>query len=680
MTEHTFRPGQLQVAVDTGGTFTDIGVRHADGTLAVWKVPSTPHAPDEAVLDGIRGALEQQDAHAEDISRLVHGTTVATNTVLTRTGARVGLLTTRGFRDLLTIAHQARPSLYDSRVHRVAPLVPEELVAEVGERMRADGIPLNPLDITELDLVAEQLRALELDALVVSFLNAYLNPEHENRAVARLRELDVAPIVSAATDVTAEMREYERTSTAVANAYVQPRVSGYMRRLEKGIEELGIPSKLWIMQSNGGLLNPRTAAEHSARTVLSGLAGGVVGAANWARHLGLDQVVSFDIGGTSTDIALIRGGEPDETVDGEIDSLPLRLPSVDVHTIGAGGGSIAWRDAGGGLRVGPRSAGADPGPIAYGRGGTELTVTDAHLVLGRLGTDLLGGRFTLDRDAARERMAEQGRELGLSTEETAEGILRVIAATMARGIRKVSVERGVDVRACHLMAFGGAGPLHGADLVHELGMRSAVIPPLPGIASAVGMLDAPVRHDFSAPVAADAATGSAHLAADFDHLHDQAREEMGTDDFDATHLVDARYIGQSYELTIPHHSGWDAQREAFDAAHEERYGFRDPDAEVEIVVVRLIATVGQPQIPQERLGTGDGDLPAPVEKRDVYLDGEWRPTPVYDRADLPAGATLRGPAVLNQFDTTTWVRPDQTCHCDDWGFLHLAPAGEDSHR
>lgn len=662
--------GPLQVAVDTGGTFTDIGVRLPDATLAVWKVPSTPEAPDEAVIEGLTGALERQEADPADINRLVHGTTVATNTVLTRTGAKVGLLTTAGFKDLLAIAHQARPSLYNAREHRVTPLVAEDNVFEARERRDATGEVLTPLDDAELEQLAGKIQAAELDVLVVSFLNAYLDPGHEQQAVARLSELGAAPEVIAATAISAEMREYERSSTAVVNAYVQPKVASYMNRLADNVEELGVGSKLWIMQSNGGLLSPSIASRHSARTVLSGLAGGVVGAANWARHLGLDQVVSFDTGGTSTDIALIRNGEPDETVSGEIDSLPLRLPSVAVHTIGAGGGSIAWQDSGGGLRVGPHSAGAVPGPVSYQQGGTELTVTDAHLVLGRLGTGLLGGRFEIDIDTARQRMQEWGAELGLSAEDAAEGILKVIAATMARGIRKVSVEQGVDVRACHLMAFGGAGPLHGADLIHELGMRSAVIPINPGIASAVGMLDAPIRHDFSAPVQADADTGSAHLTTEFEKLEQRAREEMEATGIDFERLVDARYIGQSHELTIPHHTDWQAQREAFDKAHEQRYGFRDPDATVEIIVVRLVATIGTPVIPQRRLAAGDAEA-TPVEHREVYIDGEWLKTPIYDREQIPAGAVIPGPAVLNQFDTTTYVRPDQECHCDDYGFLHL---------
>ena len=666
----------LQVAVDTGGTFTDIGLRRADGTLSVWKVPSTPSAPDEAVITGITGALEQYDGDAADISRLVHGTTVATNTVLTREGARVGLLTTKGFRDVLAIAHQARPAIYDDRAHRVEPLIGDDYITEIDERIDADGEILRPLETGDLESIGKQLRKMNLDAVVVSFLNAYANNEHEVEAARKLEELEVAPIVSAATAITSEMREYDRTSTAAINAYVRPKVSGYMGRLEKSIEELGIPSALWVMQSNGGLLNPRIASTHSARTVLSGLAGGVVGAANWASHLGLDKVVSFDIGGTSTDIALIRGGEPDETTAGEIDSMPLRLPSVDVHTIGAGGGSIAWTDTGGSLRVGPHSAGAEPGPIAYDRGGEKLTVTDAHVVLGRLGTTLLGGRFELNYDAAYERMKEFGKGLGLSAEECAEGILKVIAATMARGIRKVSVERGIDVRACHLISFGGAGPLHGADLVHELGMQSAVIPPLPGIASAVGMLDAPIRHDFAAPVQANKPEVFDELEAAFNGLRDEAQDEMNTGDFDSERLVDARYVGQSYELTIPYISSWDDQRAAFDQAHEERYGFQDPDAEMEIVVTRLVATIGMPVPPQQKLAASDNAEVSPKEHRPVYIDGEWTDTPIYDRDDIPAGTTLDGPAILDQFDTTTYIRPDQSCFCDEFGFLHLSSNGK----
>lgn len=657
----------IHVAVDTGGTFTDVGVRTADGKLQVWKVPSTPAAPDEAVITGITEAMDEYDAKPSDITRLIHGTTVATNTVLTRDGARVGLLTTKGFRDVLAIAHQARPRIYDGRIARPTPLIDDALIVEIDERIAASGEVVRKLREEDLQEAAAKLRELDLDVIVVSFLNAYRNRDHEHQAVKALE--GVAPIISAATAITQEMREYDRTSTAAINAYVRPKVSSYMGRLQQQIADMDIPA-MWVMQSNGGLLDPDTAGTHSARTVLSGLAGGVVGAANWARHLDLDKVVSFDIGGTSTDIALIRDGQPDETTASEIDSLPLRLPSVDVHTIGAGGGSIAWRDSGGSLRVGPHSAGADPGPIAYQRGGEDLTVTDAHLVLGRLGTKLLGGRFELDYEAAHKKMTEFGKDLGLNAEECAEGIIKVITVTMGRGIRAVSVERGIDVRACHLMAFGGAGPLHGADLMHELGMASAVIPPLPGIASAVGMLDAPRRHDFSVPIHVADDDGLSGLPKAYETLKERASDEMGTADFDAEYFVDARYVGQSYELTIPYCDNWQAQREAFDEAHAERYGFSDPDAHMELVVARLVATIAQASHEQAKLESASHEL-EPIEQRDVYIDGTWQPTPIYERDDLYAGAKLSGPAIINQFDTTTYIRPGQLASVDDYGFIHL---------
>jgi N-methylhydantoinase A len=385
-----------QVAIDTGGTFTDVAVRRPDGSVFVWKVSSTPQAPDDAVIEGLEGAMREIGITAEQVSRFVHGTTVATNTVITRTGARVGLVTTGGFRDLLAIGHQTRPALYDQTSRRATPLIPDELIWEVDERLDFEGNELRALDSNQLEALVKDINAAELDVLVVSLLNAYADPRHELEVVAFLSSRQVAGSVFGATQISPEMREFERTSTAALNGYVQPKIAGYIERLESRVKAAGVPPRMWIMQSNGGLLSPETARKESARTVLSGLAGGVVGAAGWARLLELPNVVSFDIGGTSTDIALIRNGRPDEIVAGEIESLPLRMPAVDVHTIGAGGGSIAWQDSGGGLRVGPQSAGADPGPVCYRRGGTHLTVTDAHVVLGRLGTTLLDGRLQLD--------------------------------------------------------------------------------------------------------------------------------------------------------------------------------------------------------------------------------------------------------------------------------------------
>lgn len=660
-----------QVAVDTGGTFTDVAVRKPDGEIFVWKVPSTPDAPDDAVIDGVRGAFGEISGDLEAVNRFVHGTTVATNTVITRAGARVGLVTTEGFRDILEIAYQTRPSLYDARIRRPAPLVLRNHIYEVSERMDADGQVLKGINLSQLTGLAEQIKAQEFDVVVVAFLNSYLDPTHEDQVVESLSALDVAPFVFASSDISPEMREYDRFSTAAISAYVQPKIAGYLRRLEQRVAGEGMPSGMWIMQSNGGLLSPEDASRRSARTILSGLAGGVVGAANSAKRLGLDRVVSFDIGGTSTDIALIRNGEPDETISGTIDDMPVQLPSVDVHTIGAGGGSIAWLDSGGGLRVGPNSAGSAPGPISYQRGGTELTVTDAHAVLGRLGENLLGGRFKLDIAKARRAMTEWGAQFDMSAEETAEGILRVITATMARGIRKVSVERGVDVRSCDLMSFGGAGPLHAADLARELGMKSAVIPPSPGIASAVGMLDAPVRQDFSMPAfVEEGADNYADIQRALRQLNDQAAESMPEGDTRYENFVDARYIGQSYELTVPYFASPKTQRVEFDKAHEARYGFSDPDARMEIVVTRVVALQGG-MTELTKQPTSGSARPDPVERRDVYIGGDWFDVPVFQRSDIARGAQLNGPLIVEQLDSTVFVRPLQTCRNDVYGFLYI---------
>lgn len=663
--------GNYQVAVDTGGTFTDVAVRKPDGEIFVWKVPSTPDAPDDAVLDGVRDAFSEISADLEAVNRFVHGTTVATNTVITRTGARVGLVTTEGFRDILEIAYQTRPSLYDARVRRPAPLVLRDHIYEVSERMDADGHVLKAVEQKQIEKLSRRIKSQAFDVVVVALLNSYLDPTHEDQIVECLRALKVAPYVFASSDISPEMREYDRFSTAAISAYVQPKIAGYLRRLEKRVAGTGVPANMWIMQSNGGLLSPEDASRRSARTILSGLAGGVVGAANWAKGLGLDRVVSFDIGGTSTDIALIRHGEPDETISGTIDDMPIQLPSVDVHTIGAGGGSIAWLDSGGGLRVGPHSAGSVPGPISYQRGGTELTVTDAHAVLGRLGENLLGGRFKLDVDKARRAMAEWGAQFDMSAEDTAEGILRVITATMARGIRKVSVERGIDVRTCYLMSFGGAGPLHGADLSRELGMKSAIIPPTPGIASAVGMLDAPVRQDFSAPTfVEEGADNYRDIEAALVELEAQAIASMPEGETRLERYVDVRYIGQSYELTVQYLSDPQAQRAEFDKAHAARYGFSDPDARMEIVVARMVALQGGMTQLGKQAATGSL-RPEPVERRNVYIGGDWFDVPVFQRTDIAPGAELNGPLIIEQLDSTVFVRPLQTCRNDEYGFLYI---------
>jgi N-methylhydantoinase A len=672
----------VRVAVDTGGTFTDVAIADGSGAVGVWKLPSRPAAPEEAVVAGVKEALERSGARPDQVARFVHGTTVATNALLTREGARVGLVVTAGFRDLLAIGRQDRPSLYDFAARRPRPLVPRRLTFELPERMGPDGEEIEPPADADLEALAAEVRAARCEAVVVSLLNAYANPAHEQAAVAALRAAEVAPWVGAATDVSAEMREFERTSTAVLNAYVLPAIAAYVGRLEEALGAAGIAARLWVMQSNGGLLGAQAARATSVRTILSGPAGGVAAGAGLARELGLEQAVTLDIGGTSTDISLIRDGEPELVTESELEGYALRLPMLGIHTIGAGGGSIAWRDAGGSLRAGPQSAGADPGPACYGAGGEDPTVTDAHLLLGRLGDRLLGGRLALDRERAEAAVGCLASDLGLDPVAAAAGILAVATAAMARGIRKVSVERGVDVRDCALLAFGGAGPLHAAELIGELGMREAVVPPHPGIASAIGMLHADVRHDLAQTVGGrlgddgfDAAAEAAAALEEQAHGLLRADERLPDDAIGVERAADLRYEGQSYELTIPWApaEGPGALRDRFEAAHEERYGYRGQASPVELVTVR-VSGIGR--LPEPAPAAVDGRPAAPPEpagRRPVHFAGDWHDTPVHRRDDLPVEVTMPGPAVIEQLDSTVVVAPGQAFALDRHGNLRLRP-------
>ncbi|EMY35982.1 5-oxoprolinase [Arthrobacter crystallopoietes BAB-32] len=666
--EHGYR-----VAIDTGGTFTDVTVARPDGTIFVAKVSSTPEAPDAAVIEGLRQALGDLEVGPGEVTRFVHGTTVATNALITRGGARVGLVTTAGFADVLQIGYQTRPQLYARDSRRPEPLVAREHTWEVEERVAHDGTVLTPLDEEKLKSLAEEIARSDLDVVVISLLNAYVNPRHEQRIAEFLRATPSAPAVVVATDISGELREFERTSTAVLNGYVQPKVDSYLERLEGSLKDLGVKPKLWVMQSNGGLISGSSAREQSVRTLLSGLAGGVIGAARWAKQLGLPRVISFDIGGTSTDIALIRDGVPDDMTSGEIEGFPIRLPAVDIHTIGAGGGSIAWTDSAGALRVGPHSAGATPGPVCYGRGGTEITVTDAHLALGRLGTRLLDGRLELDKESVEATLNQLATKLGMTDDETAAGVLRVIGSTMGRGVRKVSIERGIDIRDCTLMAFGGAGPLHAADLLQELHFKSAVIPPHPGVSSALGMLDAAVRSDFVATIPSQSDTPQ-KVQTLLDELETRAGEFLATENLAGqgalvTRSVDLRYKGQSYELTVPWEESPDAQRAAFDRLHRESYGFADDQAELEAVTARVSVEV--PTAETHREASAGGAHCDPIGHRPVYFAGGWMDTPIYRRADLPVGVDVPGPLVAEQLDSTVVVGPNQICRTDEFGFMHI---------
>jgi N-methylhydantoinase A len=657
------------VGVDTGGTFTDFVVSD-DGVLRVHKVLSTPGNPAEAILRGLR------ELHVgDDLAALVHGSTVATNAVLERKGVRTGLITTAGFRDVLEIGRQTRPKLYALRVEREPPLVPRDLRVEVRERLDERGAVLTPLDPDSIDEAIAVLKLAEVDSVAVCLLFSFANPAHEQAVVAAARAAGFH--VSASSEVLPEFREYERTSTVVLNAYVAPIMDRYLGELERSLPG---EAPLRIMQSNGGSISAATARREAARTLLSGPAAGVVGAAYVAGASGFEHAITFDMGGTSTDVALIDG-ELAETTDGSIGDFPTRLPMIDIHTVGAGGGSIAWFDTGGALRVGPRSAGADPGPAAYGRGGTEPTATDANVVLGRLIPDaFLGGGMSLQLDAAREAVGRIADRLGSTVEEAALGMVRIANANMEAAIRVISVERGHDPRLFTLVAFGGAGPLHACELASALRIPRVLVPSTPGVLSALGMLAADILKDYvrTVMVASDAADGvveSVFAEQDARGRGELALEGLPPERIIIERYLDLRYVGQSYELVVPYQGDLAAAISGFHAAHDRRFGYSDPTERVQVVNVRLKARglAERPEI--ARVPLNPTATAQPTSTRTVIFAGasgaEAHETPIYAREQFVPGVAFDGPAVITQYDTTTVLPPGWRALVDETGNLVL---------
>ncbi|HZS77603.1 MAG TPA: hydantoinase/oxoprolinase family protein [Ktedonobacteraceae bacterium] len=657
----------LLAGIDTGGTFTDIVV-FEDGRLRVHKVLSTPRDPSQAILQGLResNALEQ-------LSVLVHGSTVATNAVLERKGVLTGLITTAGFRDVLEIGRQTRPKLYDLRVEKVPPLVPRSRRVEVVERLNERGEVLIPLDEDSVQKALQALREANVEAIAISLLFSFANPEHERRVAEAARALDV--YVSASYQVLPEFREYERTSTLVLNAYVGPLIDRYLARLEEALPEETV---LRIMQSNGGSISSTMARREAARTLLSGPAAGTVGAAFVARASNISQIIALDIGGTSTDVSLVDG-DITETTDGKIGGYPTKLPMIDIHTVGAGGGSIAWFDMGGALRVGPVSAGADPGPAAYGRGGSEATVTDAHVVLGRLLPDaFLGGTMQLDRERAFAAVSRIAERLNTSAEEAALGIIRILNANMEAAIRVISVERGLDPRYFTLVAFGGAGPLHACELAAALRIPRVLVPATPGVLSALGMLVADTLKDYVYTVMAPMEEAQDIIISTLATLEEQGRHDLAQEGIASENIVierylDLRYVGQSYELTIPYENDGEQAAQRFHATHERRFGYSDPNERMQVVNVRIKARGISTPPALERQEIVEGATVEPAMKRKVIFAGTDGPTsletPIYERTALHAGATIAGPAIITQYDTTTVVPPAWTGRVDAIGNL-----------
>ncbi|HYM56711.1 MAG TPA: hydantoinase/oxoprolinase family protein [Solirubrobacteraceae bacterium] len=642
----------MRVGVDVGGTFTDL-VALVDGRVVTAKVPSTPEDQSEGVMRTLEiAAVESPEAFA-------HGMTVATNALLERRGARTALVTTEGFRDVIEIGRQARSSLYDLTAARPAPLVPRDLRFTVQERMGPRG-EIEPLDGDGVARAVEALREAEVEAVAVCLLFAFLHPEHERELGAAVREALPDVHVSLSSEVLPEFREYERFSTTVADAYLGPRLAAYLERLAARAREARVPSPL-VMQSSGGVVDVGVAAEQAAGCVLSGPAGGVVGAAHVARASGYEDVLSLDMGGTSTDVAPVLGGEASTTTESVVAGVPIKLPMVDVHTVSAGGGSIAWADAGGALRVGPQSAGADPGPAAYDRGGEEPTVTDANLFLGLLGDGAeLGGELTLRRELSQRALERVGEQLGLDALDTALGVVRVANAEMSRALRVISVERGLDPRVFALVAFGGAGGLHACALAEELEIPIVLVPRAGGVLSALGLAMSDVRRDYVRPLLGDADPESA-----FAEL-----ERLAGEDLEGPQLrrrADLRYHGQSFELTVDA-GDLDALPDRFGAAHEQRYGYRMEGEEVELVNARVVATVAvdRPELSEE---AAEGEPNR--GRREASFDGEWIEVEVLQRSELACGSEVSGPAIVEFAEATCVVRPGWAGAVDAAGTLVL---------
>ncbi len=677
------------VAIDIGGTFTDITLLDRKKGV-VWnaKTPSTPADPSLAFMTGIEQALGLAGLSAQALGHVFHGTTVATNLILESKGAKAALLTTQGFKHVLEIGRHDIPrkaNMY-SWVKPKRP-VPPERIHEVAGRLDPEGNEILPLDEAAVRAAAKQIKADGINAVAICFLHSYANPAHERRA----REILLAEIPGALVSISSEVlpvfREYERSMATILNVYVMPAVSSYVARLEGRLKDKGVPGPLLLMKSSGGVTSAETVRREPVQTALSGPAAGVMGALYIGELAGYKNLITIDIGGTSADICLIKNGDPGITNEGRIGDWPLNVPMIDINTIGAGGGSIARVTESGALTVGPQSAGAVPGPVCYGRGGVEPTVTDANLVLGRLTPQLLSGRLGLDAKAASRAIQDKvGAPLGLSLDAAARGILSIIDNNMVGAIRVVSVERGHDPRDFALFPFGGAGPLHGASLARLLGVKTILVPPAPGVLSALGLLVSSLKSEFArTALQRPPHYDLAGMARVFGELHESAAEWLAHEGIpEAGRAIrwhaSLRYVHQGFELTVP----WGGDGVSADSVgatvanfhklHEQLYTFAQEDTPVEIVTLRVTATGDLPRPALRELPRGGKIEDALVGTQEVDLDEQRRTCPVYDRARLGAGAKLRGPAIISQLDSTTVLFPDQAAEVDKYGSLVIQTA------
>jgi len=664
------------VGIDVGGTFTDLYFSgNGQRPHQILKVPSTPHDPSVGLLD----ALERAGLAPAELDAILHGTTIATNAVIERKGSRCALITTKGFRDVLELGRRDRPTMYGLEgIHE--PLVPRDLRFEVDERLDYEGKVLRPLDEHALREIGAALKTLGVQSVVIAFLHAYANTAHEDRARAILAEIDPQWELVTATSVVREYYEFERTSTAVVQGYLQPLVARYAKNLAAKLADWGFEREVAIMQSNGGVAPLRQLGQRAAYIVRSGPAAGVTAAARIAAEAGFSHVITGDMGGTSFDVAVIIDGEPRVAELTNLDfRIPLRLPMIDVHTIGAGGGSIAHLDRGGMLLVGPRSAGAAPGPVAYRRGGTEPTVTDANIALGRINPDsrMNGKDTTLDVEGARNAVRALGDKLGLSMEATAEAILAVVNQRMAGRIRLMSIERGLDPRDFAFVAFGGAGPLHGGALIREVGVSTMLVPLYPGVLCALGCVYADLRYDLSQTLEKRVdKLAAGELAAIVARQRQQGAKQLDEsqvpiDTSSITHFADMAYQGQIHSLRVPIEADWEAERleRAFNDAYRDKFGNTLDGMAVVIVNLRTVVVGTRSSSALPHAAEGRRGTPQPLSRRPVHFGSRWHDTPVYARDAFAPGMTLDGPAIVEQSDTTTVIEPDMALTVDKHGNL-----------
>jgi N-methylhydantoinase A len=678
------------LGIDIGGTFTDFALFDTEtGELLGLKVPSTPPEFAEAVRVGLDRLANEHGVDLREIGAVVHGTTIAVNTLIQRTGARLGLLVTDGFRDVLELQRLRLPNPFDLDGSRPLPLIPRARVAELSERLRADGSVDTPLDEASVRDAVRRLAGQAVEGLVISLLHAYANPAHERQARAIAEAAAPGLPVSISADVWPQAREYERTALAALDAYVQPKVRRYLEGFEQALAARGVPATPHVTKSNGGIMPVAAARAQTVATLLSGPASGVIGAAYVAGQAGLPNVITLDVGGTSADMAVVEDGRPRSSTSEHIGGVPVMMPVVGVTAIGAGGGSVAWVDEVGVPKVGPQSTGAQPGPACYGRGGKEATLTDAFLVSGFLDPErFLGGRMRLHRALAEEAIARFAGPLGMTSDEAAESVVRVAVSNMYAEFTKILSRAAVDPRDFALVAFGGAGPVVGALVAREVGIPTVFVPRSPGTLCALGAISADIVNDAvrTVHVRVDAAPlEAAALSEQYDALRAEladwlARHGAGAGAATFRPAADMRYVGQSYEIEVPIEPGWlvpggeAAILSAFHRAHERAFGHADREAPAEIVNLRGQLRAGRPRVPLAEVPASAAS-PAPRATRRIWLDGRPTQAQVFDRAGLGRGAQLVGPAIVEQADTTVLVPTGHVGDVDRFGNLLLRREG-----